>query len=612
MRRQLGVGLLTKIAKNGGLTNSLLPKSASPSPFLKPDSSQFHHRRSFSESSTLSRSSLWKLCSSNGVREAIRNGGFPSSLLARRVFSSALLQGRSKFPVAMRDRRLFSSFSLDQRRRRGSFFRRFTADGVVLGLIATNVAVFILWKVADNSFMVKNFMISVDHILSGRLHTLITNAFSHRDAVHLFSNMIGLYFFGTSIAQTFGPQYLLKLYLAGALTGSIFYLVYQAFIAPSIYRDDLRGVSHSRVPALGASAATSAIMLLDIFLYPKRIIFLDLIFPVPAFLVGVFIVGKDILRVLQGDLEVAGSAHLGGAAVATVAWLQKRKGRFGLPMALELEGRSKVGLFPAPFLQEGFSQTHFCRGDADFLLSIGVLNLVLILMEIFPGELRFFLSLDLLKLWSSFLRRLTTNGVVLGLIVTNAAVFILWRVAGIPFMVKNFTISVDNILSGRLHTLITNAFSHINQFHIISNMITLYFFGTAIGRYFGPQYLLKLYLAGALAGSIFYVAYKAFIAPLVHKNDKRGLPHSMDPALGASGATTAILLLYIFLFPKKTILIDFIIPVPAVLVGVLFIGKDILMVLQGDRDVAGSAHLGGAAVATVAWLQKRKGRFGRF
>ena len=108
--------------------------------------------------------------------------------------------------------------------------------------------------------------ISVDHILSGRLHTLITSAFSHRDAIHLFSNMIGLYFFGTSvrwikclslfdsvlssselfytnvlvfiaqIAQTFGPQYLLKLYLAGALTGSIFYLLYQAFIAPSIYR----------------------------------------------------------------------------------------------------------------------------------------------------------------------------------------------------------------------------------------------------------------------------------------------------------------------------------------------------------------------------------------
>ncbi|XP_047973968.1 RHOMBOID-like protein 12, mitochondrial isoform X2 [Salvia hispanica] len=147
-------------------------------------------------------------------------------------------------------------------------------------------------------------------------------------------------------------------------------------------------------------------------------------------------------------------------------------------------------------------------------------------------------------------------------------------------MVKNFMISVDNIRSGRLHTLITNAFSHIKQLDIISNMITLYFFGTAIGRYFGPQYLLKLYLAGALAGSIFYVAYKAFVAPLFHKIDKRGFPHSHAPALGASGATTAILLLYIFLFPKKTIFVDFIIPVPAALVGVLIIGKDIWRVLQ--------------------------------
>lgn len=41
-------------------------------------------------------------------------------------------------------------------------------------------------------------------------------------------------------------------------------------------------------------------------------------------------------------------------------------------------------------------------------------------------------------------------------------------------------ISVYNILSGRLHTLITNAFSHIKKLDVISNMITLYFFGTAV------------------------------------------------------------------------------------------------------------------------------------
>lgn len=43
---------------------------------------------------------------------------------------------------------------------RRSIFGRFTTDGVVLGLIMTNVAVFILWKVADTQFMRQNFMVN--------------------------------------------------------------------------------------------------------------------------------------------------------------------------------------------------------------------------------------------------------------------------------------------------------------------------------------------------------------------------------------------------------------------------------------------------------------------
>ncbi|KAG6391803.1 hypothetical protein SASPL_149563 [Salvia splendens] len=199
------------------------------------------------------------MCSPNGVRVrgTIHSGAFPSSLLARRVFSNALLQGRHRFPVKHCSRRSFSSFSLYHRLcldilGLACARRRLTTNGVVLGLMVTNVAVFILWRVAGIAFMVKNFTISVDNILSGRLHTLITNAFSHINQLHIISNMITLYFFGTAI--------------------------------------DKRGFPHSMAPAL-----------------------------------GVLIIGKDILRVLLGDREVAGSAHLGGAAVATVAWLQKRK-----------------------------------------------------------------------------------------------------------------------------------------------------------------------------------------------------------------------------------------------------------------------------------------------
>jgi membrane associated rhomboid family serine protease len=100
-------------------------------------------------------------------------------------------------------------------------------DEVVLTLVGVNVAIFMLWRVADPGFMSRHFMvsevtnwdlfleynsgylivvameqISLDNFKSGRLHTLLTSAFSHAESDHLISNMIGLYFFGTSVSYT--------------------------------------------------------------------------------------------------------------------------------------------------------------------------------------------------------------------------------------------------------------------------------------------------------------------------------------------------------------------------------------------------------------------------
>ncbi|KAH6758503.1 RHOMBOID-like protein 12 [Perilla frutescens var. frutescens] len=329
MRKPFCVELFSKITRNGysaTYANLFSPKSAFSSAIPKSTSNPFHQRY-LSHYSTISRSHLWNLCTPNAVTGTMRNGGFRSFVLARMFFSNALLKGQGKFPATIRTRRFLHSFqSMDRGRR--SVFRRFTVDGVVIGLITANVAVFILWKVADPTFMMKNFMISVDSFTSGRLHTLITNAFSHRDAFHLFGNMMGLYFFGTSIGRNFGPEYLLKLYLSGAIAGSIFYLAYHAFIAPSLQKEQMRGISSSKIPGLGASGAVNAIMLLDIFLFPRNIVYFEMFIPMPAILVGIFIIGHDIWRAWQGETRVSGSAHLGGATVAALAWLQNRKGRF--------------------------------------------------------------------------------------------------------------------------------------------------------------------------------------------------------------------------------------------------------------------------------------------
>ncbi|XP_047339436.1 RHOMBOID-like protein 12, mitochondrial isoform X2 [Impatiens glandulifera] len=245
-------------------------------------------------------------------------GFIPTTALAKRLTTNAIWtkgfisSNVSFLKLQFPKKRLGYHSSFDYQNRSWlSWLRSQTPDRVVLGLILTNTAVFMLWRLADEQFMIQNFTISVNNFNSGRIHTLITSAFSHIDIGHIVSNMLGLYFFGMQIGQTFGADFLLKLYLSGAVVGSIFYLIHHAFIASK-----------------GASGAVNAIMLLQIFLFPKSTIFLDFFIPVPAMLLGVFIIGKDLLRVIEGDPQISGATHLGGVAVAAVAWARIRKGRF--------------------------------------------------------------------------------------------------------------------------------------------------------------------------------------------------------------------------------------------------------------------------------------------
>lgn len=204
----------------------------------------------------------------------------------------------------------------------------FTPSEMLWGLIIANVAVFMSWRYADPEFMRKHFMVSLDGCRNMGMYTMITSGFSHADAGHLIFNMIGLYFFGSNIGRIFGPGVLLGLYLKGAFVGSAFFLMHQKYLEKSSKKKQMFGVGHSKDSAMGASGAVNAIMLLDMFLFPKSVVLLEFFIPVPAILLGVFIIGKDVWRIVEGDTEVSGAAHLGGAAVAAWSWLRISRGRF--------------------------------------------------------------------------------------------------------------------------------------------------------------------------------------------------------------------------------------------------------------------------------------------
>lgn len=200
----------------------------------------------------------------------------------------------------------------------------------VWGLLLANVAVFSAWQVVDNRFMKNNFMISYENLHNGRYHTLITNAFSHQEPYHLFTNMLGLFFFGSEVASLFGGKYLVSLYLISGLGASLCHLAYIKYI----YQNQQQGrpawyqPRFYDLPALGASGAVNAIVLLDCLLFPTRIVYLNFFIPVPGILLGLGFILHDLYGVTNTSGRVGHAAHLGGAFIGLAAWILVRLRRF--------------------------------------------------------------------------------------------------------------------------------------------------------------------------------------------------------------------------------------------------------------------------------------------
>lgn len=169
------------------------------------------------------------------------------------------------------------------------------------------------------------------------------------------------------------------------------------------------------------------------------------------------------------------------------------------------------------------------------------------------------------------------------------------------------------VYQGQVWRLITCAFCHdrYKPFHIIFNMLFLWWFGRTLEAMYGSREFLLLYLTAALISSLAFIAFALFM-------------HDPAPAIGASGAVMAVVMLYAIHYPREQILIFFIIPVEIRWIVVCFVIFDlypILLALGGDAaavsdGVAHAAHLGGVAFGYIyyrwnlrleRWLDYAKG-----
>ncbi|MBU4076385.1 MAG: rhomboid family intramembrane serine protease [Euryarchaeota archaeon] len=145
--------------------------------------------------------------------------------------------------------------------------------------------------------------------------------------------------------------------------------------------------------------------------------------------------------------------------------------------------------------------------------------------------------------------------------------------------------------------LVTHMFLHSGGFHLLFNMLFLYFFGPELERRIGGKRFLTVFFLSGFAGGAGYLLWSF-------------LSNHFNPAVGASGAILGVFACLAILAPEIRIYLLFI-PVPMKLTQALvfFTLLDIIFIVGGD-PIALSAHLGGAAAGLLMGLwMKKKGQY---
>lgn len=132
--------------------------------------------------------------------------------------------------------------------------------------------------------------------------TLITYMFAHGGFMHLFFNMLGLFFFGPPLEARWGSREFIKFYLLCGLGGAALSFAF-AFSSPII----------------GASAAVYGVMLAFAMNWPDAPIYIWGVLPVQAKWLVAILAVFSFMSAFQGRADgVAHFAHLGGFAAAFV------------------------------------------------------------------------------------------------------------------------------------------------------------------------------------------------------------------------------------------------------------------------------------------------------
>src|SRR5690554_3935878 len=197
-----------------------------------------------------------------------------------------------------------------------------------------------------------------------------------------------------------------------------------------------------------------------------------------------------------------------------------------------------------------------------------------------------------------------TANVLVKLIVVNVVAFLIVRLGsfimgmGPGYFSRWFSLSDDlDTLLFRPWTLISYGFLHFDFFHILFNMLWLYWFGQFVLNLFTGKRLLTVYMLGALFGGLLFVlSYNLF--PVFE--EQQGY------LIGASGAVTAIMV-FIATYTPNTQFRIFTFTIKLWQIALFLFLLDLIRIPSSGNAGGLLAHVGGGIFGYLYALQLAKG-----
>jgi membrane associated rhomboid family serine protease len=209
---------------------------------------------------------------------------------------------------------------------------------------------------------------------------------------------------------------------------------------------------------------------------------------------------------------------------------------------------------------------------------------------------------------NEYMMRRPLGVAVKSLLIANAAVFLVefllrpyFVSRGIPGLAYYFGLHSTGSVFRLLWQPVTYLFLHADFWHILFNMLGLFFLGVEVESVLGARRFLQLYFLCGILGGIGWLLLSG---------------HSQAVCIGASGAVLGVAGAFAGMFPQRriTMLVYFVFPVTmtALTMALVFAGFSLLMMVFGrDGGVAHAAHLAGGIAGFIYGKNLRRQGFRR-